>query len=95
MARPKKADLKNSTAIPDGAAAAPAASAVDTTLADNAIESAKGRFTQAVVLGLLPDGNIDIATSNPNYAVLQWLLARAQFELLTHERASYQNKKAA
>jgi hypothetical protein len=92
MARPKKIkELENTTAIPKEANTN--GPPIDTSVADTAINSALGRFTQAVIVGLLPDGNIDIATSNPNYAVLQWLLARAQFELLTHEKNNYMAKK--
>lgn len=92
MARPKKnPTLEATTKIPDGAATAPAPA--DFSLANGVLDSAKDKFAQALVIGLLPDGNIDIATTNPNYAVLQWLLARAQFELLSHEKQNYLTKK--
>jgi len=59
---------------------------------DNILEQAKGRFEVAVVVGLLPDGNIDVMTNNSNYAILQWLFSRASFELLNHEKMGYMNK---
>lgn len=65
---------------------------IDTSAADKSLDDAKGKFTVALTIGLLPDGNIDIATNNPNYAVLNWLLDRAQYELLGHEKQNYLNK---
>lgn len=54
---------------------------------DTALENAKGKFEQVVVIGLDARNNVDISSSSNSYVVLQWLLNRASFELLIHEKA--------
>lgn len=54
---------------------------------DQALENAKGKFQTTVVIGLDEKNNIDVSSSSNSYVVLQWLLNRASFELLIHEKA--------
>lgn len=56
--------------------------------ADQALEAAKGKFQNVMVLGIDNKNNIDISSNNTSYVVLQWLLNRAIFELLIHEKAN-------
>jgi hypothetical protein len=56
--------------------------------ADKILEEAKGRFPLVIVLGLNPQGQIDVTTNQPHYPTLQWLLNRAGFELLLHEKST-------
>ncbi len=69
------------------------ATVMDTAEVDKILDAAKGRFQVVATIGLLPDRNIDVVTSNNNYAILQWLLERAKYELLLHEKQSYMKQE--
>lgn len=50
------------------------------------LAEAKEKFVDAVVVGVLPDGNIDILSSTPSFKHIHHLLNRAEFELLIFEK---------
>ena len=56
-------------------------------IANGVLESVKNKFDIVVVVGL-KDGVIDVATSAPQYPTVQWMLKRAEFELLIAEKAN-------
>lgn len=50
------------------------------------LAEAKEKFVDVVVVGVLPDGNIDVLSSTPSFKHIHHLLNRAQFELLIFEK---------
>jgi len=52
------------------------------------LDGAKGKFPIVMVIGLTEGNQLDITTNSPQYPTLQWILNRASFELLLHEKQS-------
>lgn len=52
------------------------------------LDGAKGKFPIVVVIGLTEGNQLDVTTNSPQYPTLQWILNRASFELLLHEKQS-------
>lgn len=51
------------------------------------LAEAKEKFVDVVVVGLLPDGNIDVLSSTPSFKHIHHLMNRAEFELLLFEKS--------
>ena len=47
-----------------------------------------------MILGMLPDGNVEITPSHPNFAIMSWVLGRAQHNLnLVQDHSIHSNKQ--
>jgi len=44
-------------------------------------DATKKNFSSVLVVGIYPDGKLDISTDRPNFPFLHYLLNRTQFEL--------------
>lgn len=56
------------------------------TSADAELDKAKHTFTSVVVIGVKPDGGIDVRTNLSSYEHAQYLFHRASFEIFIHQR---------
>lgn len=62
--------------------------------ANKVLEEAKGKFENVAIVGVTPDGKIDVATTIPSYIALHHLFNRMIFELIVHERLAEQANQA-
>lgn len=53
--------------------------------ADTKIEEAKGKFEEVLVVGIRPDGVMDISSTMNSYADIQYFLHKTSFKLFNHE----------
>jgi hypothetical protein len=51
------------------------------------LEQNKGKFPAVVVIGVNPDGNINLDSNLTSYSMLQYILNKASFNLFVHESA--------
>jgi hypothetical protein len=58
--------------------------------ANKVLDDAKDKFPVVMVIGLTKENLLDVTTNIPQYPTLQWLLNRASFELLLHEKQTAQ-----
>lgn len=58
------------------------------------LERAKDKFVATIVVGLTPDGVLDLETDMSSYPHMQHLLNRASFELFIHENKSERSREA-
>jgi hypothetical protein len=58
--------------------------------ANKILDDAKDKFPVVMVIGLTKENLLDVTTNIPQYPTLQWLLNRASFELLLHEKQTAQ-----
>lgn len=61
--------------------------------ANEVLNETMDKFEVVIVVGLTANGQIDINSNLPQYPTMQWLLDRAKFELLIHERNTLQPVK--
>lgn len=59
----------------------------------NALTNASGMFDSVVVVGIKPDGNVDVVTSHPNFPHMQSMLQDALFELFLYKKQQLNSKK--
>lgn len=85
-------EAANSTAVQ--APEVKAQTELEKALADSntILDGAKGKFPIVVVIGLTEENQLDITTNSPQYPTLQWVLSRASFELLLHEKQTLSQK---
>jgi len=57
--------------------------------ANKVLEESKDKFNIIIVIGLDEKGNIDVNSNLPQYPTLQYMINRAGFELLIHEKNSF------
>lgn len=50
-------------------------------------------YSTGLIIGLRPDGVLDINATDPYFDKIQWLLTRSQVELVLMENQSIQNRK--
>lgn len=50
-------------------------------------------YQVTIILGMLPDGNVEITPSHPNFAIMSWVLERAQHNLNLVQDHSINNKQ--
>lgn len=51
-------------------------------------------YQVTMILGMLPDGNVEITPSHPNFAIMSWVLERAQHNLnLVQDHSIHSNKQ--
>ena len=54
----------------------------------------KAKYYQVtMILGMLPDGNVEITPSHPNFAIMSWVLERAQHNLNLVQDHTINNKQ--
>lgn len=57
------------------------------------LDNAKNTFTSVVIIGVKPDGSLDIRTNLTSYELTQYLFHRASFEIFVHQRDSERRTK--
>lgn len=57
--------------------------------ANKVLEESKDKFNIVLVIGLDTKGHIDINSNLPQYPTMQYMINRAGFELLIHEKNSF------
>lgn len=60
---------------------------------DNVLEESKNTFQNVVVIGVLPNGTIDVRTTVAEYPFVHWMLNKAVFQLNIHENNALTNAK--
>ena len=50
-------------------------------------------YQVTMTLGMLPDGNVEITPSHPNFAIMSWVLERAQHNLNLVQDHTINNKQ--
>jgi len=50
-------------------------------------------YQVTMILGMLPDGNVEITPSHPNFAIMSWVLERAQHNLNLVQDHTINNKQ--
>lgn len=50
-------------------------------------------YQVTMILGMLPDGNVEITPSHPNFAIMSWVLGRAQHNLNLVQDHTINNKQ--
>lgn len=51
-------------------------------------------YQVTMIVGMLPDGNVEITPSHPNFAIMSWVLGRAQHNLnLVQDHSIHSNKQ--
>lgn len=58
------------------------------------LDRSKDRFVACVVVGITPEGLVDLETDMSSYPHMQHLLSRASFELFVHENSSEKKREA-
>lgn len=54
--------------------------------ANEALEECKSKFNVVLIIGLDDKGRVDINCNLPQYPTMQYMINRAGFELLVHEK---------
>lgn len=50
-------------------------------------------YQVTMIVGMLPDGNVEITPSHPNFAIMSWVLERAQHNLNIVQDHTINNKQ--